>query len=85
MERKFLVSTPTKRKSITTLSHVLLPYEKNINNAIFCTIVGSFHLISSSFRLVLIEYPLLNQIWVVFDNLYLCQYFKSVSNLEDYN
>ena len=69
--KSVLVFTPTKRKGITALLQIFLSQRKNANNVIFCAIARNFHPVHSSSHPILVEYLLLDQIWIVFVDLYL--------------
>ena len=75
----------SKRRGATATFRVSPLWEKQANNVISRVLVGSSRSVSSASHLVMIDYPLLNQFWIMFGDLYSLQYLRSAANQEKYN
>lgn len=63
-----------QKTDATALLQLLLLQGKNVNNVVYYATACSSCLVTFVSYPILVEYPPHDQIWIVFGNLYLCQY-----------
>lgn len=78
-------TTLNKKRGTNAPLAPTLPRGKNATNAIFRVVAGNSRPVSSGSRPLPVEYPPLDQFWIVFGDPSSSQYLRSASSLEEYD